>query len=92
MSFLLQSNIIGNPFLQTELLQVDLSEDGTQFIIGPGVIGGEASRVSSAAEEETEGPKKPFVCVLCGHTFTRRDNLANHLKVGFKIVFVLYLY
>ncbi|KAB7504776.1 Zinc finger protein [Armadillidium nasatum] len=74
------SNIMGDNFLQTELLQVDLSEDGTQFIIGPGVIGGEASRVSSAAEEETEGPKKPFLCVLCGHTFTRRDNLANHLK------------
>ncbi|RXG59434.1 hypothetical protein Avbf_05179 [Armadillidium vulgare] len=75
------SNIMGDNFLQTELLQVDLSEDGTQFIIGPGVIGGEASRASSVAEEETEGPKKPFLCVLCGHTFTRRDNLANHLKV-----------
>ncbi|KAL7638075.1 UNVERIFIED_CONTAM: hypothetical protein RMT77_011700 [Armadillidium vulgare] len=74
------SNIMGDNFLQTELLQVDLSEDGTQFIIGPGVIGGEASRASSVAEEETEGPKKPFLCVLCGHTFTRRDNLANHLK------------
>lgn len=70
---------------QTELLQVDLSEDGTQFIIGPGGFGEAMSRASSlAGDEERNGDqehKKPFVCPLCGQSFTRRDNLANHIKV-----------
>lgn len=43
------------------------------------------SRASSlAGDEERDGDrehKKPFVCPLCGQSFTRRDNLANHIKV-----------
>ncbi|ROT78179.1 Broad-complex protein isoform 6 variant 1 [Penaeus vannamei] len=69
---------------ETELLQVDLSEDGTQFIIGPGGFGDMMSRTSSlAGDDERNGDKeqkKPFVCPLCGQSFTRRDNLANHIK------------
>ena len=37
-----------------------------------------------AGDEERNGEKeqkKPFVCPLCGQAFTRRDNLANHIKV-----------
>ncbi|KAF2355317.1 BTB/POZ domain [Trinorchestia longiramus] len=59
-------------------LQVDLSEDGTQFIIGPG--GRQLPKEENADDENGDSQKKPFVCPLCGHDFTRRDNLANHLK------------
>lgn len=70
--------------IKSELLQVDLSEDGTQFIIGPGGFDS-SSRTSSLAGDddrvsESGGQKKPFVCPLCGQAFTRRDNLANHIK------------
>ena len=70
------------------MLQVDLSEDGTQFILVPSRLNnannaGNTSRASSNNAEE--GPKKPFNCLLCGHNFTRRDNLANHLKVFYLI-------
>ncbi|XP_071514475.1 uncharacterized protein [Panulirus ornatus] len=78
------SSLPNSDMSTTELLQVDLSEDGTQFIIGPGGYGEVMSRTSSlAGDEERNGDreqKKPFVCPLCGQSFTRRDNLANHIK------------
>nr|XP_053642406.1 GDNF-inducible zinc finger protein 1-like [Cherax quadricarinatus] len=78
------SSLPNSDISTTELLQVDLSEDGTQFIIGPGGYGEVMSRTSSlAGDEERNGDreqKKPFVCPLCGQSFTRRDNLANHIK------------
>lgn len=78
------SSIPNSDISTTELLQVDLSEDGTQFIIGPGGFREVMSRSSSlAGDEERNGEKeqkKPFVCPLCGQAFTRRDNLANHIK------------
>ncbi|MPC29176.1 GDNF-inducible zinc finger protein 1-like [Portunus trituberculatus] len=78
------SSLPNSDMSTTELLQVDLSEDGTQFIIGPGGFGEAMSRASSlAGDEERDGDreqKKPFVCPLCGQSFTRRDNLANHIK------------
>ncbi|XP_018024885.1 protein tramtrack, beta isoform [Hyalella azteca] len=61
-----------------DVLQVDLSEDGSQFIIGPG--GRFPNKEESLDDESGDNQKKPFVCPLCGHDFTRRDNLANHLK------------
>ncbi|KAK7072692.1 hypothetical protein SK128_002321 [Halocaridina rubra] len=78
------SSLPNSDISTTELLQVDLSEDGTQFIIGPGGFREMMSRNSSlAGDEERNGEKeqkKPFVCPLCGQAFTRRDNLANHIK------------
>ncbi|KAK4296437.1 hypothetical protein Pmani_031067 [Petrolisthes manimaculis] len=79
------SSLPNSDMSTTELLQVDLSEDGTQFIIGPGGFGEVMSRGSSVTGEderngERDHPKKPFVCPLCGQSFTRRDNLANHIK------------
>lgn len=78
------SSLPNSDISTTELLQVDLSEDGTQFIIGPGGFGDMMSRTSSlAGDDERNGDKeqkKPFVCPLCGQSFTRRDNLANHIK------------
>lgn len=63
------------------MLQMDLSEDGSQFIIGPGSRQAE-TKEETVDEENGDSQKKPFVCPLCGHDFTRRDNLSNHLKVS----------
>ncbi|XP_068232846.1 zinc finger protein 768-like isoform X2 [Palaemon carinicauda] len=77
------SSLPNSDISTTELLQVDLSEDGTQFIIGPGGFREMLSRGSPLTgneERNGEKEKKPFVCPLCGQAFTRRDNLANHIK------------
>lgn len=66
---------------------MDLSEDGSQFIIGPGGRMVSTERDDTPDEEGADGQKKPFVCPLCGHDFTRRDNLSNHLKVITSIYF-----
>ena len=73
---------IKEEFPEHDIIQVDLSEDRTQFIIGPSEIDS-SSRTSSQAncDKASESMhQKPFVCPLCKQAFTRKDNLANHIK------------